>query len=1136
MFTHKVMIILSLTVFLFTSLKSKDLSEYKKPENYAYSVIIDGTGDNDGYIKHIYRVDPEYYLPNTVHIKTKADIFDEKKGKLLTNSSLARSLRLISPKNIDAPFSFIAKENKMLSRKEKGLLRILEVRYEADIDPFDLCMELMKEPEVEYCSPVYIRYLHEFTPNDTHYDGQDALHIIEASKAWDISKGDPEIKIAVIDSGTEIEHEDLQQVIWTNPNEIPDNNIDDDNNSKIDDVNGWDFIGDISFLQSANGQFEEDNDPGNNIMTHGTKVAGSAGAKTNNSKGIASVGFNCSLIPIKCTSEQFADGNIVRGYTAILYAANLGADIINCSWGGPGFSPTEQEIIDVAHAKGSLIITSAGNEGRDLDHIQFYPACYKNVFTIGASNKEDDPAGFSNYGHEVEVFAPGKQVLTTDRTSQYVRPDGTSFSSPIVSSLAGLIKAKNPSWGPQKIMHQIISTSENVFESSGYPRNKFYGRINAHKAMTINNLPGLEVSDIKFGFRNELDTYEPVTATLKISNFLAPAENAKITLTALDNFIEIEENDKEIDLGKIETDENKEVRVDMQLLKSNPWFYGYAKISVKLESNDYERYQLLRIPVKIDSDNSFIHFFKLSNMDADDWLDAYAPTKDVLYAVGKGEFFGNKGAFYKWDRGSNTIITVDNNNSPWHSIFAYNEDLVFAGNGTVENLTQVYRSRNGGQDWDRSQVEATTDFIREIYFFDENFGVFIGDPKNNKWGISYTSNQGDNWRTQVDAPKPQQGEKAQPGAFSWQGSNGWFGTNMGTLLYTTNKGIDWEKQVIANARVIHFISFINEDEGIAIYSESINPNAKYLVANTLNGGDIWNEKVYDFSPSGLIPIKCFANTAEGAVYILCFNGEVFRTKNNGESWEPVLTEFHGLVYAGAEAVYDDYFMRIFNIGQILGHHNFKFIPKDAERKLEYVSDQDIVFDSVDIGDRAFKSAKFRNTGNFDVEYIDYELELGENAVEGEFTLLWSLPDILEPDEEESIRIKFSPEKEGKMTAKLTIETNADPSVMEFNITGYGKVPVSVEEKNRQQGFYLGKCSPNPCTNETYLSVDVPFASEVKIGLVDNLGNQIKTIYHDIMQSGEKRIRINTEDLPSGQYFIKLTSGDVMLNEKIKVIR
>ncbi len=1127
----------------FANLSNNQMNEYKKPGSYCYSITLNSDASTSAdestsveHIVHIYRVDPKYYMPNTLHIKTKTEVYDIKKQKLLSASHLSNSFRQIGVNSIDAPFSFIAKGDRMLSEKEQGLTRILEITYNSGDDPFDVCAELMQNPDVEYASPVYIRYTHAFTPNDPEYVNQWALEVIEAAKAWDISKGSKDVTIAVIDTGTEIDHEDLKDAIWTNPDEIPDNGIDDDNNGKVDDVHGWDFVGNISWLQSANGQFNEDNDPGNSVMLHGTNVAGCASATTNNNKGIASTGFNCSIIPIKCSSEQFADGGIVRNYTAIVYAAYLGADVINCSWGGPGFSPTEQDIIDMAISRGSLVIASSGNEGIDLDFLPYYPASYNNVLTTGASNSNDQAANFSNFGHDVHVWAPGREVLTTHADNKYRRVDGTSFATPIVSGLAGLLKARHPDWSPKQIMHQIIATSDNIFENDIHPRQKYFGRVNAFRALTENDKPGLEITDVKFGFRSEIDKYDPVVATLSISNFLETSTNTKITFSQMDNFLSIDQDDKEIDAGIINAGDILQIKVGMQLLKSNPWYLGYAKISVKLESDGYVNYQLLRIPIKIESQNSFVHFFNISNMMMPQWLDASAPTKDVLYAVGNGTLFNNKGGFYKWNRGNNSIIVVDDNPSPWYSIFAIDENLVFAGNGTVENLTQVYKTSNGGESWERTQVKSTTDFIKEIYFFDDQHGAFIGDPKSGRWGLAYTTDQGGRWKSEIESPSPKEGEIAQPGTFSWYEDNGWFGTNKGNILYTSNKGLSWTNRDIENAAIIHRLAFIDDKEGIAVYSETENSLSPKYVASTSNGGLSWDEKVYSFAGTGLDPVHMFSNISEAAVYVLCFNGELFKTTDGAETWEPVLTEFHGLTYFGAPVIYDNYYLRIFNIGQIMGHHNFKFIPKDAERKVQYSTEQNIVFDTTDIGDRKYEYAGIENIGNFDVEFISYNLELGEGVNESEITLMWSMPDIITPGENERIRIKFSPEKEAEFTAKLTLVTNAEPSVMEFNIKGYGRTPVSVADGASYNGYSISDNSPNPCKDHTWVNIELPDACSVKIDILDNSGMIINTAFQEYLNTGIHQIRIATESLISGIYYLKFETADLVLYRKINVVR
>ena len=293
------------------------------------------------------------------------------------------------------------------------------------------------------------------------------------ANAWDITKGSTDIVIGIVDTGVDYFHEDIGANDWLNPGEILNNGVDDEGNGYIDDVYGWDFVGDIKIMEAINKQWKEDADPRNANQTHGTHVAGCASAVTNNQKGIAGTGYNCKIMSIKCASDKGNVNGIWRGYDGIVYAADNGAHIINCSWGGSGSSPVEQEVINYAVNKGSVVVVAAGNDGNNIDKRIAFPACYQNVLCVGATTQADTLAYFSNRGRLVTVYAPGEQILSTLPGHLYGKESGTSMASPIVAGIAGLVLSSHQDWitnSPtpadrvKRVIHQIRSTSDKFYE------------------------------------------------------------------------------------------------------------------------------------------------------------------------------------------------------------------------------------------------------------------------------------------------------------------------------------------------------------------------------------------------------------------------------------------------------------------------------------------------------------------------------------------------------------------------------------------------------------------------------------------------------------------------------------------------
>ena len=157
----------------------------------------------------------------------------------------------------------------------------------------------------------------------------------------------------------------MKSNIWKNPNEKIDA-LDNDNNGKIDDINGWDFVGNVSIQDIANGKYKEDNNPcpTSSANSHGTHVAGCAAAVTNNNIGVAGIGLNCKIVATKHSIDNNHLAGIHRGYEGVVYLAKLGARVINCSWGGSRFSFAELDAINEAIDLGAVIFAASAMNTR----------------------------------------------------------------------------------------------------------------------------------------------------------------------------------------------------------------------------------------------------------------------------------------------------------------------------------------------------------------------------------------------------------------------------------------------------------------------------------------------------------------------------------------------------------------------------------------------------------------------------------------------------------------------------------------------------------------------------------------------------------------------------------------------------
>lgn len=437
---------------------------------------------------------PNEKLQSSIHI-----VDGHKTSWAINDLPFADEFKKYTVISVDKPFSHV---------KDDRLTNIVRIEIEDIYEVEDLILKLERSPFVEYAERVPLLRT-TLTPNDPNYNSssQWALFQINAALAWDYSTGNANVKVAIVDDAVSTTHSDLAPVIWTNPGEIPNNGIDDDNNGYVDDVTGWD---------AADGD-NNPNPPANN-WDHGTHVAGISGAATNNGNGIASIGHNLSIIPVKATNSS---GFVTHGYQGIIYAVAAGADVINMSWGGPGSSTTAQNIISYASNQGVILIAASGNDNVSS---LFYPAGYSEVMAVASTTFGDSKSGFSNYGSWIDISAPGSAIYSTVPNGGYQTKQGTSMASPLVAGLAGLMLSYNPGMSQQDVLNCITSTATNIDAANpSYIGQLGAGRINAEAAMacvqtTLTNPPVanfigtpltiLEGNSVDF---NDLSTNNPTT-------------------------------------------------------------------------------------------------------------------------------------------------------------------------------------------------------------------------------------------------------------------------------------------------------------------------------------------------------------------------------------------------------------------------------------------------------------------------------------------------------------------------------------------------------------------------------------------------------------------------------------------------
>ena len=271
---------------------------------------------------------------------------------------------------------------------------------------------------------------------------------IDARKAWDITTGSTEVVVGVIDSGIWYTHNDLKSQMWTNPGEIADNGKDDDENGWIDDVHG---------INAVVGSGDPLDDNG-----HGTHVSGVMGASANDSGEVVGVAWNVRLMALKASDSFgiFMASDIVQ---AIQYGVANGCHILNASLSGPGFTQAVFQALKAAGSQNVLVVAAAGNEGEDNDLKPAYPASYnlENIISVGAMNRIDQMATFSNYGLlSVDLAAPGQDIRSAwfGADDEYKLQDGTSQAAPHVTGVAALLLSVFPDMAVRELRERILSS------------------------------------------------------------------------------------------------------------------------------------------------------------------------------------------------------------------------------------------------------------------------------------------------------------------------------------------------------------------------------------------------------------------------------------------------------------------------------------------------------------------------------------------------------------------------------------------------------------------------------------------------------------------------------------------------------
>ncbi|MGX7595123.1 S8 family serine peptidase [Planococcus plakortidis] len=287
-------------------------------------------------------------------------------------------------------------------------------------------------------------------PNDPYYSFQYHHEMIGSERAWGRTRGTADVLVAVLDNGFDLDHPDLKGRV-------------------------------VSSYATATSMSEDD---------HGTHVAGIIGASYNNRTLGTGVAPDAGLLAIDVFEGELAySSDVIEG---IYYAADAGADVINMSLGNYYKSEPYQAAIDYAHERGVLVIASSGNDYTDDTH---YPSGYDNVMAVGSTDRADQFSGFSNYGADQDITAPGTGIWSTTAGGSFASMNGTSMASPVVAGVAALVKANEPDLTNEEIAQRLYETSVDL-GAAGKDSYFGHGRVDAEAALMIFDIEQPVVSDV----------------------------------------------------------------------------------------------------------------------------------------------------------------------------------------------------------------------------------------------------------------------------------------------------------------------------------------------------------------------------------------------------------------------------------------------------------------------------------------------------------------------------------------------------------------------------------------------------------------------------------------------------------------
>lgn len=825
-----------------------------------------------------YAVDGELYFKIKDYVPMNYSI---KMGKILPENF--PFLNRIKDK-----YDITSVRNTFWQTTDTKLHRIFQVKFQNKSQVDQFIKDLEANNEIEYAEKAPYLPI-SYTPDDYGSTAGNNWHltVIHAEQAWDISHGSAAIKVAVIDNAIDINHPDIAPKV-------------------IEAID----LGD------------NDSDPTppstSTIWSHGTHTSGLAVAATDNTTGISSIGFDCSLIAIKAGADADGGQGVSAMYEGITWAADHDANILSMSFGGPSYFQTMQMIVDYAYNKGCVLVAAAGNNGdgaEDPNNVNYvgYPAACNHVIAVGATNGNDVAASFSEYGDWINVMAPGgyendggfidiiqnNSVYSTFANNSYGKMQGTSMSCPITAGLCALMLSVDTNLTPDRLTELLMASCDNIesLQDVAHQGNVGAGRINAFSAVQmVQDSISSVVADFSCsgnfinvgGYVNFTDesvgnitTWDWIFqgGTPSTSNTQNPQNITfdtpgiyPVTLTVSD--------------GSITSTETKLAYITVQQSANSAWIEQASGFSTMYRGC----YQLSVVSDSI----------------------AWSTAIDGTTGAPVNEFTRTINSGNLWTPGT---ITVSGSLAP-ANISAVNDLKAWVSEYPTSGAGgQVYYTDDGGQTWtaqgDASMYNNSASFLNVVHFFNENDGFCMGDPVNNEFEIYYTSDGGQNWTAVAagDVPDAQSGEMGWTGVYDALNNIAWFGTNLGRIYKTTDKGVTWTV-LTPGLSDISKVTFNNENNGIAqeiVYNTSTGAITSLTMKKTNDGGQTWSTITpgSDFWKSDIsavpgVPGKYYSVGSDGAASGSATYGSSY-SLDYGATWTAIDT---GVQYVSVKFLND----------------------------------------------------------------------------------------------------------------------------------------------------------------------------------------------------------------------------------------